>query len=297
MSSLGQQENGDLMEEGSSGSDASPIFIVGVPRSGTTLLRMVLDAHPDVMCGPEAPWITGRGMKRSPNFWDLTTFLISNKWGPVSGLTGIDEGVIYRKMAHVVDGIMSTAARRKGKIRWAEKTPQHLLALGYLHSLFPRAKFVYIVRDGRDVALSTCKGSWKRLGFERKRVRNTYRNALRRWVAWNDVFLRDVAALKIEYISLRYEELVAHPQDELKRLCQFLDLPWNESILRPHNTAHDVVDPKGDGIASFNAHQGIDSTSVGRWRLELTWLQRQWTLRVGEAMLQQLGYPPTAKRA
>jgi hypothetical protein len=254
---------------------------------------MILDAHPDVMCGPEAPWIAGRGSGKPPNLKDLTHFLVSDKWGPVSGFNGVTKDTVYQTVAAAIHRIMSAAAKEQSKTRWAEKTPENILAVPFLYRLFPDAKFVHIVRDGRDVAISTSQASWKRIAFEGQRIRNNYHNALRRWVAWITQFLRDAESLGLTFFTLRYEDLVLEPPDRLKDLLRFLDLPWSDRILDPHGSRHDIIDPKGEGVTSFYQRHDIDTNALYRWKTQLRARQKAMSLKIAEETLVRLGYGTT----
>ncbi|MGK7919261.1 MAG: sulfotransferase [Trichodesmium sp.] len=269
-----------------------PIFILGVGRSGTTLLRMMIDSHPTLMCGPEAPWITNQLLDSAPSLRSLTLFLTRNKWGPVKAFQGVEEDLIYRLMANFIDEIMSSSARSYGKTQWAEKTPKNIIALPFLYRLFPHAKFVHIYRDGRDVALSTI-GKWKTIPFYDKKVKNNYKNALKRWVDWNQKFWQDAEQVGVNYISIRYEDLVASPQVEMSKLFEYLEVAWSDQVLDPYQVYHDIVTMKGAGMQTFFNRNSIDTASVYRWKTELNWLQKQITKSIAEETLLKLGYEPT----
>lgn len=272
-----------------------PIFLVGVPRSGTTLLRMLIDSHPDIMCGPEAPWIAGRGIRGLANVRDLTLYLTENEWGAANSLTGVDQEMIYKLMASVIDEIMSTAVRSQLKCRWADKTPENIVAVPFLHHLFPDAKFVHIFRDGRDVALSTQERLWEKISFQTgrsRRVKNTYSNALKRWVSWIKQFHVDVERLNVSYLSTRYEDLVCSPREEMQKILDFLEVRWSDQVLNPHERSHDTVD-RGEGVKSFYRRQSIDTQSLYRWKSELNWFQKRLTKAIAEEALVNLGYGPT----
>jgi protein-tyrosine sulfotransferase len=271
----------------------APIFLIGVPRSGTTLLRMMIDSHPQIMCGPEAPWLAGRGVGNQINFQNLTKFLVHHKWGPVNGFTGIKEELIYEIVASSINEVMSTSAHSQGKFYWADKTPENIISVPFLYKLFPDAKFIHIFRDGRDVALSTKAGQWKTINLQSKYVKNNYINALTRWSSWIEKFQGDVRSLNITYLPVKYEDLVRSPREEMQRIFSFLEIEWNDKVLTPHKAAHDVVDQKGEGIQSFYNRQSVDTQSLYRWKTQLNWLQRYLTKSVAEEFLLELGYEPT----
>ena len=272
----------------------SAIFLLGVPRSGTTLLRMMIDSHPEIMCGPEAPWIAGWGAGKQPNLKELALFLANNKWGAVKGLTGVEQESIYDLIASLIDGIMSKSAQAQAKRYWADKTPTNIIAVPFLYSLFPNAKFVHIFRDGRDVALSTRAAHWKTINFEGQRVKNNYGNALKRWCTWIEQFHTDTKKLGLTYISVRYENLVCSPKEEMQKILDFLEIPWNDLVLSPHRADHDIVNRKGEGIKSFYKRHSIDTNSLYRWKSQLNWFDRRLTKVVAEKTLMNLGYEATS---
>ncbi|MEQ9236749.1 sulfotransferase family protein [Coleofasciculus sp. E2-BRE-01] len=269
----------------------SPIFLLGVGRSGTTLLRMMLDSHPEIMCGSEAPWITNQVIDGFPSLRELTQYLIKHKWGPVNGLTGVNEDIIYQQMALFIDGIMSTAAQSYGKTRWADKTPRNIIAVPFLYRLFPHAKFIHLFRDGRDVALSTKAAPWKTIPYRSNKVKNTYGNALKRWVDWIETFHIDAKALKLTYLPVRYEDLVCSPKSEIQKILDFIEVEWSDQVLNPYKFEHDTVE--GEGRKSFYLRQSIDTQALYRWKKELNWFERRSTKAIGEETLLKLGYEST----
>lgn len=273
--------------------EPSPIFIVGVPRSGTTLLRMILDSHPVVMCGPEAPWIAGRGWDHPSNFRQLAEFMAYDEWGAVKGFSELDEDDVYRAMGTAIHELLQAATRREGKQRWADKTPENIVAVPTIRRMFPSARFVHVLRDGRDVALSTQRGEWAKIVYERRKVRNTYANALRRWARWVDTFHKHVRVLDVAWTEVRYEQLVQQPEATICNLLDFLDLKWSDAVLQPYAAEHDIIDPEGEGVQSFFDRRTIDTSAVFRWKEELSWFRRMQTKRIAEAMLQDMGYDPT----
>ena len=272
--------------------DRPPIFILGVPRSGTTLLRMIIDSHPEIMCGPEAPWITNQQLDWAPSLRSLTLFMTKNEWGAVKAFKGVEQDLIYQLIANFINEIMSVSARSHGKIQWAEKTPRNIIALPFLYRLFPHAKFVHIYRDGRDVALSTM-GKWTTIPMFDKKVKNNYKNALKRWVNWNQKFWKDADKIGLNYISICYEDLVTLPQAEIGKLLEFLEVTWSDKVLKPHAVEHDIVKMTGKGIKAFFDRNSIDTASIYRWKKELNWLQKQTTKSIAEETLLNFGYEPT----
>jgi len=154
---------------------------------------------------------------------------------------------------------------------------------------------VHVLRDGRDVALSTGRCAWRRLWTGERTVPNSYSGALRRWVAWIERFETDCRALGIAPYCCRFEQLVTAPEEELRAVLAHLGLEWSERVLSPHEHPHDVDPRPREGIAAFGRHRGIDPARAQHWQHELTRAQRQATVRYAESTLRRLGYPATPR--
>ena len=196
-----------------------PIFVVGCQRSGTTLLRLMLDSHPNISCGPETRFladfakVTGEG-------WDRM------------GLYGFAKEYWYEKFAEFFDSFQTEYAKGRGKTRWADKTPRYALSLDFIDSLFPDSQIVHVVRDGRDVVAS-------------HRDRWGYRSAVKAVEKWPR-YIRTARAFGAglpadRYLEVRYERLVGDTEKELRRLLSFLDEPWDAAVLDHEGAQHDVA--------------------------------------------------------
>ena len=192
------------------------------------------------------------------------------------------------------DRLLDAAARAHGKTRAAVKTPKLMLALPFLQQLCPDLRLVHVLRDGRDVASSTSRCGWRRLWTGEGTVRNGYASALRRWVSWIERFEADCRRLAIQPYCCRFEQLVRAPADEMRGVLGHLGIRWSEAVLSPHHHPHDVDPRRREGISAFHRRSGIDASRAFRWQRELTWAQRRVTLRLAEATLHRLGYPPTS---
>lgn len=214
-------------------------FVVGSARSGTTMLRLMLNAHEQVAVPPESRFVVElwTGNERVEREWFLQT-LAANKrfqvWDlPVDAVAhelpqGADVAypeaieAAYRAYAHV-----------HGKTIWGDKTPRYVEHIDVLARLFPEARFVHLVRDGRNVALS-----YGGVPFGPKNVAKAA-DLWRRRVAAGITSGRALPPGR--YFELRYEQVVADPASQMRVLCDFLGLPFDEGMLEYTERARDAV--------------------------------------------------------
>jgi len=245
-----------------------PVFIVGVPRSGTTLLRTLLDSHPNIACGPESPWIAG-SYGDLTSFKDLYASLTEDERGPARNFTGVGKADVARALGRAVSGIFEAYAGARGKRRWVEKTPSHMMDLDFLHAMFPNARYVHIVRDGRDVACSTYNGraQWGMLVDKDKAIRITRNNALERWARWERTLTDAIAEHGLEVLTLRYEDLISRPEKELKAVVDFIGEHFDPGMLDYAAAEHDYPNWEA-GSRDVSQKASLVNASVGRWKTE-----------------------------
>ncbi len=225
-------------------SPAPPIIILGVPRSGTTLLRTMLDAHPNIACGPETPWLAEH---QPSTLLGLIRAMVEPEHGYCKSYQQPAQ-VVHRAARHFLDEVMLAYAHARGKTRWAEKTPNNALHLDALHDILPDAKWVWITRDALDVAQSSA------LAADRTGIAPLYGKALRlaprrtapltalaatlRWINWNRRIERFLDGKAFHHLT--YESLVCAPHAELRRLCDSIGEPFDDAMLAYDKTRHDL---------------------------------------------------------
>ena len=205
-----------------------PIFIVGVGRSGTTLLAAMIGAHSKISCGPETHFfprlseidqckIFNNSIWPKPAARFLGTMLHSGV--RVSSKYKIDEQETIKYLEHRKPSVPNLLTcfteqymKRLGKCRWAEKTPDHLRYVYQIRKYFPDSPILRIVRDPRDVALS-----WNRMPWGSK----TFIEALLTWRKLDDLSKEFFSTDNLAY-TLRYEDLVLEPEKELRKICNFI---------------------------------------------------------------------------
>jgi hypothetical protein len=250
----------------------APIFVVGCQRSGTTLLRLILDAHPNISCGPETRFladlahVTGASWKRLSQY-------------------GFPKRYWHQQVAAMFDAIKSDYASRAGKTRWADKTPRYALSLDFIDRLFPTCQVIHVIRDGRDVVASH-RDRWGYVAALK---------AVRKWPRYVHTAREAGAGLTPDrYHEVRYEDLVSEPEKTLRVLLDFLDEPWDPAVLSHDRKPHDVPDRYRRFASSRRRDTAgtgpIYRSRVGAHRGELDPLLRLLLRVVDGSTLRELGY-------
>jgi hypothetical protein len=238
----------------------NPIFVVGTQRSGTTLLCQMLSAHPNIFVKNEIPNA-------------CATFA-----------PGASAAEVVRQIS---DSIRVSPAGRpleeflaiNGKTRWGLKDPGLTYCLPRAFECFPAAKAVVIIRDGRAVASSYLRTGW---GV----ATNAYTAALR-WVDEVTLQTRFANSRPDACHQMRYEDLLARPEEQLQRMCAFLGEDFSPSMLRYHQ-APAYIRRNDMNDSAFGA---IDEKLADRWKNELKPGQVRVFEAVAGARLRENGYP------
>lgn len=221
--------------------DMPLVFIGGMPRSGTTLLRVMLDSHPDIRCGGETRVI--------PRLLNLR-----NNWikAPFESQRLLEAGITADVLDHAVGEFILEIIARHGKPskRLCNKDPFTLKSSVYIKSLFPNAQFLYIIRDGRAVAHSIVSRKVTISGFDI----TDYRQILQKWNAATSSMYEQCNTLGPKVCHpIYYEQLVLHPEQTLRGILNFLNLPWNDTVLH-----HEKYINQPDGIELSKLERSTD---------------------------------------
>jgi sulfotransferase family protein len=251
---------------------ARPIFIGGHHRSGTSLMRVMLNRHPRIACGPE-----GKLLRRT-SFRELHRDLESAWLPTMARKYGIGTAELDHAMAAFIDNFFTRHQLRQGKLRWAEKTPGNIFHIDYLFRLFPRAQFLHMIRDPRDVYCSVVQKMRSDPEFEPLTAEQT----ANRWVmavecgrAWR--------AHEDRYLEVRYEDLVREPGPSMANVLRFLGEPWDAGVLDPANDGQRAS-------ATSNTHRPIFATSIGRWQRELAATDIREIEAIAGGLMWEMGY-------
>jgi len=277
-----------------------PVFLFGFERSGTTLLSMIVGAHPSIAVPFSATGLWYRYAARLAHYNCLETRADCQRiirdllgeeriglWDADLAAAVLDGTVQPRSYAAIVARFHSAYASSKGKPRWGNIDIATLEAMEVANRWFPNALFVHIVRDGRDIALSHMTMPYGASNIA---------DCADQWSRKVTLNLKMGAILGPgRYHVIRFEDLVLAPSETLSRLCRFLGIDFAESMLDYARMAAEKV-PSGKQWLWPHLQKPLQRERVGVWRRELSPLRRTVFERTAEGLLRELGYdvPPPA---
>jgi Sulfotransferase family len=265
----------------------APVIILGVSRSGTTLLKEILDNHPELAIPPESYFVTQlwarHGERPDPDKFaaDLGRLARIRDWG-------VTPGDVRARLpaspnfADAIQAVYRTYAEMRGKPRFGDKTPAYMQHLDVIARAFPSAVYVHLVRDGRDAGLSFVEMRRRpRFNWARPRGLAAFAAQWGREVAGARRFGRELGADR--YLELRYEDLVADPESTLRALCAFLGLEFEAGMLAYHRT---------QGAQPLPDHPRLaEPPAPGRrWREEMSPADAERFEAIAGELIAELGY-------
>ena len=273
---------------------AELVFLGGMGRSGTNLLRNILDSHPDVASGPEFNLVEDiirlyRSLSLAVDQERISSYL--------------SQARLRLLVKNFMAGIFEEYGDRLGKRIVVEKTPSNIWQFLELSHLFPTAKFIHVVRDGRDVCCSHREVGLrlKQQGLPLDHVKDSALLSIFHCAAlWNETLHygyqecgEDSDLYKAgKVITIKYEDLVVDPESVVRRICEHLELPFNHQMLSPHLFPHDTfVD--GAWVRPTDLISAINMRSVGRWVKNMSLEDRVLFAAKGQNGLLTAGYENT----
>jgi hypothetical protein len=222
-----------------------PVFVVGSMRSGSTMLRLILDSHPCIAVPPETGFMGAvAATKRIPE-WKL-----GDGWYERLGWT---EAEVDERLREFYDGMFRRYAAEQGKPRWGEKTPFHTLHMAQMARLFPDATFVGIVRHPGAVSSSL-----------HRRFHYGFAEAVAYWSETNQEMLRAGMALGDRFGLCRYEDLVQGDEAVLRQLLDLLGEPWAPEVTEHHRVQREKGAPRVAEGSTITSHP-VDASRATAW--------------------------------
>ena len=254
------------------GATRPPFFIVGSDRSGTTMLRLMLDRGADgPAIPPETMFITdfrgvleaGSGLEEHDAAKEYTRRVWAHPrvqlWGIPGEPTPPPVGLSHREAFRwAVEQPFLAYMRHEGKTWWADKTPPNIDHVELLASIFEGAKFVELVRDGRDVTLSMIGMPWG--------DNNVWTCGVR-WAHCIREGERQRAVHPDSMLLVRYEDLVTEPREQLQRVSEFLEMAYSDDMLAVEKTDTSKLQHQ-DWFS--NLWKGINTSAMDKWRTKMS---------------------------
>lgn len=304
--------------------ESRPIFIGGDGRSGTTLLNVVLDSHPDLSVAPEyhfsgcpnagsaalealdvleprsrrfsLSWLRSRLRTRTPESRPLVAEQFVRRSLRAGHRPDEIRTCVRRAMkelgrdlddfaskCHLIDLLGRSLASRRGRARWGCKIMREIRKPQRYLEQWPQARFIHIIRDGRDVAASqiTEHSGW---GY------GDISEAATKWVKIIEMARQNAERHAAPMLEIRYEDLILDSESTLRRTMEFLGEPWSDTLLRHEEADHDFFQTRVGHPSRARTQQPLDASAIGRHRRDLTAEQIASFESIAGGMLQSIGY-------
>jgi hypothetical protein len=269
-------------------------FVVGEARSGTTLLRVMLDAHPELAIPPESYFVSGLYPFRTRNerggAFDLPRLAVDlqglgkfRDWDLPAGAlaAAFGERMPGGSYADAIRLLYRTYAEAHGKPRYGDKSPGYVTRMGLLAGLFSEARFVHIVRDVRSVALALVE-------MPREWGTRTVPEGAAGWRhRVGRGHLEGLALGPDRYLEVRYEDLVTEAERELRGILEFLLLPWDDAVPR---YAERGLSRVPQGSRDIHGNVGRAPTTTRDWREQISSEDLEVVEAIAGDLLPEMGY-------
>lgn len=263
--------------------DFEPVFIIGCPRSGTTFLANLLDANEETGTTPQSNFVNETLDKNSFNndHTKIMNFIINHwrfKAWEITMEKEIDKNHSFENIIRYIVGNYMKKNYGEPKKYWIDHTPSNIKYVNKLAEIFPKAKFIHLIRDGRGIAASMLSLDWG--------ANNTIYAAK----IWKENILLGLAAEKLisktQILTIRYEDVVNNTENELEKICNFLNLDFNPKMLQGGNFK----------LPAYTVHQHelvgkqVNSGRVTKWMKDLSNREISYFEKEAGTLLDYLGY-------
>jgi hypothetical protein len=282
-------------------------FLIGAPRSGTTLLRLMLDAHPHLAIPPETGFLSTLGKPRL-RFDARRQFFMTITEFPRDAPNWIDFDLdaeaLFNELLkiepfHLPEGIRTfyrMYAAKQGKPRYGDKTPGYCQYIRRIGKVLPEARWIHIIRDGRDVVLSL-RRTWFSPSPDMTTLAAYWRKTVRR-------AMRDGRG-SASYLEVRYENLIGDPQSVLEEICELIQIDFDPIMLRywersPARLMEHRERRRTDGKLVVSREQRLNQQKltmeppradrIGIWKTEMSQTEQIAFRRGAGDLLEELRY-------
>lgn len=269
-----------------------PTFIIGSQRSGTTMFRLMLNNHPEIAVPHETAFITvfyhlldKYGTLEEPQnvrklLEDISQHHLVKRGNLISSLDDVMKHA-PTSYPELIEAIFTEYRLRHGKKYWCDKTPFYTEDIDLLNAIFPQARFIHLVRDGRDVSLSQKNISW---------LPSSTPAIAAQW-KWKTMLCRKIGRVlgADRFLEIKYEDLVMHTEETLNKVCEFLKVEYSEQMLGYADNAEKVV-PSESIQWHKNSVKLPDPSKVYEWRNRMSRSDRVIFEQIAGEALDEFGY-------
>lgn len=277
--------------------DQGPIFVVGVPRSGTTLLSAMLSSHSNICIAPETHFIAhdyriqkDADLNDDAGLNKILDHFFEGAWFPDLNLSAEELraeilAIKDRSFGSVFEKLMQIYADSAGKDRWGEKTPGHYLHVDTIFDWYPTAQVIFIIRDPRAICASLVEVPWgnRYVTFHTKR-----------WLDAIGIFKSYENHPRVHGVT--YENLVANPESELKGICDFLNESFEPAMIERDAC---TIPVQGNNWRQEHLSKAtgapLSNSSVARWRNLLSKSRVEKIEYMAHKEMEQFDYEPVSK--
>lgn len=254
-----------------------PFFIVGSDRSGTTMFQIMLNAHSKLYL-PKESWFMSDLLDSYPvdevlNEQSVTEVidLVTSHWRwkewnlDSDELSQLIEKLSDPKLSDLIQTIFNQSLSQSGKVRWGDKTPGYVTEIDRIHKLFPNAKFVHLIRDGRDVNISLKRTRWR--GDATWDIAKYWADSVEQGCSQGRQLPSEL------YMELSYETLVVDTENSLRKVCDFLNEDFELPMLDFYKVADKYLPKNRDTTHLAKTKRPPSKSDIQRWKNEMSSLQ------------------------
>lgn len=273
-----------------------PFFIVGSGRSGNTLLRAILSVHDKIVIPPEfykMQQVIKTLFKYQHKDWN---FLVEKSVDAIYSSNDIDTWELSREiltkqllsvkennqsLEEVIHQLYTSYGVSKGKkdIIWGDKSPINTYNLFWISKVFPKAKYIHLVRDGRDVSLSYFKSG----------IYDTIKEAAKRWVRSIQQVYHFKRKINSEnFLEIKYETMVEDPEKVIRMVCRFLSISYADDLIRDYKKQSMKMGDTEKYAHHQNIKKNISTKSIGKWKEDSSRIREIYP--IVKPLLNQLSY-------
>ncbi len=283
-------------------------FILGNPRSGTTLFRLMLNSHPQIIVPPECGFIQwwhaqyAGWNKNNLNTEDVSRFIHDLKHSKKIETWKLNYSLLqdnifkhrpanYAQLCSVVYLTYAQLHHKNIKL-WGDKNNYYIQHINEIYEIFPRAKYILIVRDGRDVACSYKNlTKIKTTSIYKPRLPVEIKKIATEWTNNNAQILQFFENYNQQFLRVRYEDIVLNPEIELKKVCAFLNISYHHDMLMYYkNNLENEEEPQEFLAWKQKTIQKPDPGNIGKYKQELTFDEIQEFENIAFPLLSKFNY-------